>query len=111
MTGEDKDVKATPFRDSEETHADSFHQDHVAPEPRPGGQSSRRTERIVPRIVVAEQWLCFLFGLVCMLCGVCGLLMKFDQDAPFAYFRWLGAAHGPVLRLTAIACFVVGARF
>jgi hypothetical protein len=118
MTGEDTDVKATQFRGSDETLAGSFHKDHVRiaydrpPEPRRGGQNSKRdvgTTRIVPRIVVAEQWLCFLLGLICMICGVCGLFMKYKQDSPFAYIRWLGPAHGPILRSTAIACFVVGA--
>ena len=118
MCGEDTDVKATQFRGSDETLADSFHKDQVRiaydriPETRRGGQNPKRDEgstRIVPRIVVAEQWLCFLLGLICMICGVWGLLMKYNQDSPFVYFRWLGPAHGPILRSTAIACFVVGA--
>jgi hypothetical protein len=113
MTGEAPDVKATQFRGSDETLARSFHKDHVriaydrTPEPRRGGQKG--TTRIVPRIVVAEQWLCFLLGLICVICGVCGLFMKCDQDSPFACIRWLGAANGPILRSTAIACSVVGA--
>jgi len=118
MTGEDTDVKATQFRGSDETLAGSFHKDHVriaydrTPEPRQGGQKTKRDEEstcIVPRIVVAEQWLCFLLGLICVICGVCGLFMKYDLDSPFAYIRWLGAAQGPILRSTAIACSVVGA--
>jgi hypothetical protein len=117
-TGEDTDVKATQFRGSDETLAGSFHKDHVriayarTPGPRRGGQNSKRDEgatRIVPRIVVAEQWLCFLLGLICVICGVCGLFMKYNQDSPFAYIRWLKPAHEPILRFTAIACFVVGA--
>jgi hypothetical protein len=44
-----------------------------------------------------------------MICGVCVLFMKYNQDSPFAYIRWLGPAHGPILRFTAIACFVAGA--
>jgi hypothetical protein len=118
MTGEDTDVKATQFSGSNETLAGSFHKDHVriayerTPEPRQGGQNSKRyegTTRIVPRIVVAEQWFCFLLGLICVICGVCGLFMKYNQDSPFACIRWLGAAHEPILRATAIACIVVGA--
>ena len=75
-------------------------------------QNSKRDEkttRRVPRTVVAEQWLCFLLGLICMICGVCGLFMKCTQDSPFACIQWLGPAHEPILRSTAIACFVVGA--
>jgi hypothetical protein len=98
MTDEDTAVKATQFRGSDEALAGSFHKDHVSiaydrtPEPRRGSQITKRDEgtpRIVPRIVVAEQWLCFLFGLICMICGVCGLFMKYNQDSPFACIRWL----------------------
>ncbi|RZU35419.1 hypothetical protein BDD14_5465 [Edaphobacter modestus] len=117
-TGEDTRVKANQFRGSDETLAGSFHKDHVriaddrTPASRRGGQNTKRddrTPRIVPRIVVAEQWLCFLLGLICMICGVCGLFTKYNQDSPFAYIRWLGPAHEPILRATAIACFVMGA--
>ena len=112
MTAEYTDVKATPLRGSVETLAGRFRKDHVriaydrTPEPRRGGQKA--TTRIVPRIVVAEQWLCFLLGLICVICGVCGLFMKYEQDSPFASIGWLGAANGLLLRSTAIACFVVG---
>ena len=118
ITGEDTDVKATQFRGSDEVLAGSFHQDHVSTaydrtlEPRRGSQNTKRgegTTRTVPRIVVAEQWICFLLGLICVICGVCGLFMKYNQDSPFACIRWLGAAHEPILRVTAIACVVVGA--
>jgi hypothetical protein len=118
MTGEDTDVKATQFRGSDERLAGSFRKNHVRiaddspPELRRGVQNSKRDEGttlIVPRVVVAEQWLCFLLGLICIICGVCGLFMKYNQDSPFAYIRWLGPAHEPILRFTAIACFVVGA--
>jgi hypothetical protein len=44
-----------------------------------------------------------------MICGVCGLFMKYNQNSSFAYIRWLGPAHGLLLRSTAIACFFVGA--
>jgi hypothetical protein len=69
------------------------------------GPNTRRP----PRIVVAEQWLCFLLGLICLICGVCGLFMKYNQDSPFAFLRWLGPAYGPTLRFIALACFVLGA--
>ena len=117
MTAEYTDVKATQLRGSVETLAGRFRKDHVriaydrTPEPR-GGQNTKRDEgttRIVPHSVVAEQWLCFLLGLICVICGVCGLFMKCEQDTPFAYIGWLGTANGLILRSTAIACFVVGA--
>ena len=113
MTSED----TTQVRGSGETLAGSFHQDHVRiaydrnPEPRRGGQSTKRDAgiiRTVSRIVVAEQWLFFLLGLICMICGVCGLVMKYNPSPHYAYIRWLGPAHEPILRFTAIACFAVG---
>jgi hypothetical protein len=118
ITGEDTDLEATQFRGSDEALAGNFPKDHVSiaydrtPELRRGSQNTNRgegTTRIIPRIVVAEQWICFLLGLICVICGVCGLFMKYNQDSPFACIRWLGAAHEPILRVTAIACVVVGA--
>jgi hypothetical protein len=122
MTGEDTYVKASQFRRPDETLpriVGSFHKDHARiPDYRPselrrGGQNAKRDEgttRIVPRIVVAEQWLCFLLGMICMICGVCGLFMKYNHDlTPLAHLRRLGPAYGAILRSSAIACFVVGA--
>ena len=121
MTGEDTDGKATQFRRPDQTLAGlvgSFHKDHVGiaderTEPRRRGQNTKRddegTTRTIPRIVVAEQWLCFLLGLICLICGVCGLFMKYNQDSLFAYLGWLGAAYGPTLRFIALACSVLGA--
>jgi hypothetical protein len=119
MTGEDTDVKAIQFRGSDETLAGSFHKNHVriaddrTPEPRRGRQNTKRDERttrIVPRIVVAEQWLCFLLGLICMICGVCGPLYEIQPGLSLLRnSRWLGPAYEPILRFTAIACFVAGA--
>jgi hypothetical protein len=95
----------------------SFHKDHgriaddQSPEPRWRGQNTKRDEEIthmLSRIVVAEQWFCCLWGLICMICGVYVLFVSFDQDSPFASIRWLGLVQEPILQSTAIACFVVG---
>jgi|ERR1700733_2383821 hypothetical protein len=119
MTGEDTDG-AAPLRHPDKTRvgiAVSFHKDQprTAAERRPktrrGSLIIKRDEgppRTIPRIVVAEQWLCFLLGLICMICGVCGLFMNYNQNSPFAYIHWLGLAYGPTLRSTAIASFVLG---
>jgi hypothetical protein len=111
MTGEDTDGKAALFRHPDKTWAGiavSFHRDQslTAAERRP---KTRRRSRIIkrdegppqtiPRIVVAEQWLCFLLGLICMICGVCGLFMNYNPRP----------AYGPILWSTTIACFVLGA--
>jgi hypothetical protein len=75
------------------------------------GQSAKGDEKITstnPNIVVAEQWLCLLLGLVCMVCGILGMGVKYSQVSSSAHIRWLGSALGPILRLTAISCFAFG---
>jgi hypothetical protein len=120
-TGEDTDGKVTQFRRPDQTLAGligSLHKDHAGiadkrtPESRRRGQNTKRedgTTHTIPRIVVAEQWLCFLLGSICLICGVCGLFMKYNQDSLFPFLRWLGPAYGPTLRFIALACFVLGA--
>src|SRR3984885_1628106 len=121
MAGEGTDRKVPQFRHPERTRAGiagRFLKDHPrladepAPETRRRSRITKRDEvipRAIPRIVVAEQWLCFLLGLICMICGVYGLFMKYNQDSRFAFLRWLGPAYGPTLRFIALACFVLGA--
>jgi hypothetical protein len=113
------DGETTQFRRPDETGiAGSFHRDHACIAHEPTSETRRRsqntkkdegTTRTIPRIVVAEQWLCLLLGLICMTCGGYGLFMKYNQDSPNAYIRWLGPAYGPILRFTAISCIALGA--
>jgi hypothetical protein len=76
-------------------------------------RSSERDEQAAlptrPNIVVAEQWLCFLLGFICMACGGWGIFMKYSLDLSSGYVSWLGSAYGPILRFTAVACLVSGA--
>jgi hypothetical protein len=76
-------------------------------------RSSERVEHAAmptsPNIVVAKQWLCFLLGVSCMVCGVWGICMKYSQGISSGYVQWLGSAYGPALRLTALACLAFGA--
>jgi predicted lysophospholipase L1 biosynthesis ABC-type transport system permease subunit len=121
MTGEGTDRKVSQFRHQDRTRAGiagSFHKDHPrivderTPETRRRSRITKRDEvarRTIPLIVVAEQWLCFLLGLICMICGVYGLFMNYRQDSPIAYIQWLGPAYGLILRSIAIACIVLGA--
>jgi hypothetical protein len=111
----DEDGETAQFRRPDETLAGiacSFHKDHSHIAHERTSEVPRRdegTSRTIPRIVVAEQWLCLLLGLICMIFGVYGLFMKYSQDSPNAYIRWLGPAYGPVLRFTAISCIALGA--
>jgi hypothetical protein len=76
-------------------------------------RSSERDEQAAmptsPNIVVAEQWLCFLLGFICVACGGWGICMKYSLDLSSGYISWLGSAYGPTLRFTAVACLVSGA--
>jgi len=62
-------------------------------------RSSERDEQAAmptrPNIVVAEQWLCFLLGFICMACGGWGICMKYSLDLSSGYISWLGSAYGP----------------
>jgi hypothetical protein len=60
-------------------------------------------------IVVIEQWICFVLGLVCMAFGMWGICMKPEQDPLSAYIAWLGSFYVPTLRLTAVVCVGLGA--
>jgi hypothetical protein len=115
LTDGDEDRETAQFGRPGETLAGiaySFHEDysHIARERTPEVLSrDEGTTCAISRIVVAEQWLCLLLGLICMICGVYGLFMKYNHDSPNAYIRWLGPAYGPILRFTAISCIALGA--
>jgi hypothetical protein len=59
-------------------------------------------------MVVIEQWICLVLGLVCMAFGMWGICMKPEQDALSAYIAWLGSCYMPTLRLTAVVCVGLG---
>jgi len=59
-------------------------------------------------IVVIEQWICLVLGLVCMAFGIWGIYMKPEQNALSAYIAWLGSLYMPTLRVTAVVCIGLG---
>jgi len=59
-------------------------------------------------VVVIEQWICLVLGLVCMAFGMWGICMKLEQDALSAYIAWLGSLYMPTLRVTAVVCIGLG---
>jgi hypothetical protein len=59
-------------------------------------------------IVVIEQWICFVLGLVCMAFGIRGICMKPEQNALSANIAWLGSLYVPTLRVTAVVCIGLG---
>jgi hypothetical protein len=71
-----------------------------------GGDEQKRVQPTT--IVVIEQWICFVLGLVCTALGIWGICMKPGQGALSAYIAWLGSIYVPVLRVTAVACLGMG---
>jgi hypothetical protein len=59
-------------------------------------------------IIVIEQWICLVLGLVCMAFGIWGIYIKPEQDAVSAYSACLGSLYTPTLRVTAVACIGLG---
>jgi hypothetical protein len=60
------------------------------------------------KIVVVEQWICFLLGIVCIAFGIWGISIAPSQELLPAYVAWLGSAYAPTLRGTAILCLGLG---
>jgi len=71
------------------------------------GVAGERTPRTV--LSVIELWLCFILGLICMICGIMGLCTAPGQAPPSVDAAWMRAAYVPALRVTAAACFLMGA--
>jgi len=59
-------------------------------------------------IIVIEQWICLVLGLVCIAFGIWGIYMKPGQDALSVYIGWLGSLYMPTMRVTAVACIGSG---
>jgi hypothetical protein len=59
-------------------------------------------------IVVIEQWICLVLGLVCMVFGMWGTCIKPEQDALSACIAWLGSLYIPTLRVTSVVCIGLG---
>ena len=59
-------------------------------------------------IVAIEQWICLALGVVCIASGTYGVFLKLGQNALPSYLAWLAMAYVPTLRMTAIACLVMG---
>jgi hypothetical protein len=71
-----------------------------------GGDEQKNAQPTM--IVVIEQWICFVLGLVCMAFGIWGICMKPEQDVLSAYVAWLGSLYVPTLRVTAFVCVGLG---
>ena len=59
-------------------------------------------------IVVIEQWICLVLGLVCMVFGIWGICMNPERDALSEHIAWLGSLYIPTLRVTAVVCVGLG---
>ena len=60
------------------------------------------------KMIIVEQWICFVLGFACIAFGIFGICMKPEQDALSAYIAWLGLPYMPTLRVTAVVCIGLG---
>jgi hypothetical protein len=60
------------------------------------------------RTAVIGQWICFVLGVVCIVCGAFGIFAKPIEGPPSASVAWLGSAYMPTLRVTALLCLFLG---
>jgi hypothetical protein len=76
-----------------------------------GMKKNTKEERKDPRfklVVVFEQWICFVLGVVCIASGIWGIFLEISQNALPTSLAWLGSAYMPTLRVTAVVCLVMG---
>jgi len=59
-------------------------------------------------IVVIEKWVCLVLGIVCVVSGILGISMSFDQSALPVDLAWTGSVYVPMLRISAAACLGLG---
>jgi hypothetical protein len=71
------------------------------------GESERKNARFT-MIVAVEQWICLVLGVACIAAGIWGVFLKLSQNALPASLAWLAMAYVPTLRITAVACLVMG---
>ena len=74
-------------------------------------KKNRKEDRKNPRfglIIAIEQWICLVLGVVCIASGTWGVFLNLSQNALPADLAWLATAYVPTLRITAVACLVMG---
>ena len=59
-------------------------------------------------VAIIGQWVCFVLGVICIVCGTTGIFMKQMDGTPSASVAWLGPAYLPTLRGTALFCLLIG---
>ena len=76
---------------------------------RPGSTAGDGSRKSTPSWAIAiEQWLCFVLGVICIVCGAFGVLARQVKGPLSGSFAWLGSAYLPTLRVTAFLCFLMG---
>jgi hypothetical protein len=74
-------------------------------------KKNRKEERKDSRfelIVAIEQWICLVLGVVCITSGIWGVFLKISKNALPEHLGWLAMAYVATLRITAVACLVMG---
>jgi hypothetical protein len=60
-------------------------------------------------IVVIEEWICMVLGIICIVSGIVGLAMNPSQNDVAAGLSWLKSMYILLLRATATVCLALGA--
>ena len=87
---------------------------HAYKQPPSAKQKAEGTARDEPKdftpsvAAVIGQWICFVLGVVCIVCGAFGIRAKHIEGPPPASVAWLGSAYIPALRVTALLCLFLG---
>jgi hypothetical protein len=85
-------------------HEDTLNSERRIEKKRAAGQSGFPFSLIV----VIEQWICLVLGIVCMVSGTLGISMSPGQNDLPAHLAWAGLGYVPLLRVTAAACLALG---
>jgi hypothetical protein len=59
-------------------------------------------------IVVIEQWISLVLGIVCLVSGIVGIAMNPGQNDLSADFPWSKSMYVPLLRIMAAICLALG---
>jgi hypothetical protein len=70
--------------------------------------SANQSSFLFSLIVVIEQWICLVLGIVCVVSGILGISMHPGQNDLPAHLAWEGLGFVPLLRITAAACLALG---
>jgi hypothetical protein len=74
-----------------------------------GSTAGNEPKGFTPTVAtVIGQWICFLLGAVCIVCGVFGICAKHIEGPLSVSVAWLGSAYMPTLWVASLLCLFIG---